>query len=90
MIYIGLGAFSLGLLLALVGWIWLIVLGFRHGGVWWGILIILFNWFAGLAFWLKYKKALVPLVLTGVGVLVMLLSQAIVYMSFCCGPMVGA
>ncbi len=45
----------LGLLIFLVGWIWLIVIGFKQGGALWGILIFLFSWLAGLIFAIMNK-----------------------------------
>ncbi|HMS39995.1 MAG TPA: hypothetical protein PKE69_07210 [Pyrinomonadaceae bacterium] len=45
-----------GLLVFLVGWIWLIVIGFQKGGALWGILIFFFNWLAGLIFAIMKKE----------------------------------
>lgn len=45
-----------GLLLFLVGWIWLIVIGFKQGGALWGILIFLFSWLSGLIFAIMKKE----------------------------------
>lgn len=64
---IGFGAIAIGSLIALIGWIWLIVLGFRHGGALWGILIIFFSWLAGLIFCFMHKTGWLPLVLMIVG-----------------------
>lgn len=41
---------GLGGLIAVIGWIWLIVVAFKTGGALWGILVFLFNWLAGLIF----------------------------------------
>jgi hypothetical protein len=63
----GLGM-GFGALLFLIGWIWLIVVGFKQGGALWGILIILFSWLAGIIFCFMNKTGWVPLVLMLVGV----------------------
>ncbi len=60
-------ALGLGLLIAVIGWIWLIVLGFQKGGALWGILIILFSWLAGLVFCIMNKTGWIPLILMVVG-----------------------
>ncbi|MBK8813438.1 MAG: hypothetical protein IPN69_22300 [Acidobacteria bacterium] len=73
--YLGFGLVGLGGPLALIGWIWLLVLGFQNGGALWGILIFLFSGLAGLVFCIVYKKGwaafalmLVGGLLSGVGV----------------------
>lgn len=75
----GLGL-GLGGLICLIGWIWLIVLGFQKGGALWGILIFFFSWIAGIVFCIMYKTGWVPLVmmiigavLAGVGMVPMIL-----------------
>lgn len=60
-------ALGFGGLLAFIGWIWLVVLGFKQGGALWGILIILFSWMAGLVFCIMHKTGWVPLILMIVG-----------------------
>ena len=45
---IGILASLFGSLLFFVGWIWLIVLGFKHGGALWGILNIIFQPITGI------------------------------------------
>ena len=64
---IGFGAVGIGSLIALIGWIWLIVVGFQKGGVLWGILIIFFSWIAGLIFCIMHKTGWLPLILMVVG-----------------------
>lgn len=64
---IGLLAVGLGCLVSFIGWVWLIVLGFKEGGALWGILIILFSWLAGLIFCIMHKTGWIPLVLMLVG-----------------------
>lgn len=56
-----------GGLMFFLGWIWLIVLGFKQGGVGWGILMILFNWFTGLVFCLVKKTGWPALGLMTIG-----------------------
>lgn len=72
----------LGSLVAFVGWIWLIVIGFKQGGALWGILIILFSWLAGLIFCIMHKTGWVPLILmiaggiiASIGVVPMVMGQ---------------
>lgn len=62
----------LGLLLFLVGWIWLIVVGFKQGGALWGILIFLFSWLAGLIFAIMNKTGWTQLILMIVGFVLMM------------------
>lgn len=60
---------SLGGILFLVGWIWLIIIGFKKGGILWGILIILFSWIAGLVFCIMKKEGWLQLVMLLIGAL---------------------
>jgi hypothetical protein len=64
---VGTLALGLGGLIAFIGWVWLIVLGFKHGGALWGILIILFSWLAGLVFCIMHKTGWIPLILMILG-----------------------
>ena len=64
---IGFGAMGLGGLLAFIGWIWLLVVGFQKGGALWGILIFFFNWLAGLIFCIIHKTGWIPLILMILG-----------------------
>jgi hypothetical protein len=63
--FLGIG---FGALLFLIGWIWLIVLGFKEGGPLWGILIIFFSWLAGIIFCFMKKTGWIPLALMLVGI----------------------
>jgi hypothetical protein len=45
----------LGLVLCLVGWIWLIVIAYKTAGALWAILIFLFSLLAGLIFCIVHK-----------------------------------
>jgi hypothetical protein len=58
---------GLGGLIALIGWIWLMVVGFQQGGALWGILIFFFSWVAGLIFCIMHKTGWVPLVMMVIG-----------------------
>ncbi len=64
---LGFGIISLGSLIALIGYIWLIVVGFQRGGALWGILIIFFSWIAGLIFCIVKKTGWTPLILMILG-----------------------
>lgn len=65
--FIGFGIMGIGGLITLIGYIWLIVIGFQKGGALWGILIFLFSWIAGLIFCIMHKTGWIPLVLMIVG-----------------------
>ena len=67
---LGLGGLAIGGLVAFIGWIWLMVLGFKQGGILWGVLIFLFSGIAGLVFCIVYKTGWVPLILLIVGGLI--------------------
>lgn len=78
---IGYGAMGLGGLLVLIGWIWLIIIGFKEGGALWGILIFFFSWIAGLVFCIMNKTGWVPLVLMIVGGIISSIGMIPVMMS---------
>lgn len=67
---IGIAAMGLGVLIALIGWIWLIITGFKVGGALWGILNIFFQPITGIIFCVMHKTGWVPLVLMIVGNLI--------------------
>ena len=46
----------LGVVLLLVGWIWLIVIGYKSGGALWAVLIFFFSLIAGLIFCITKKE----------------------------------
>ena len=58
---------GLGCLIALIGWIWLVIIGFQKGGALWGILIFLFTWLAGLVFCIMNKTGWLPLAMMIIG-----------------------
>lgn len=58
---------ALGTIVFLVGWIWLIVVGFKTGGALWGILNIFCQPVTGLIFCIMHKTGWVPLVLIVLG-----------------------
>lgn len=64
---IGFGAIGIGMLVALIGWIWLIVLGFQNGGALWGILNIFFQPITGIIFCIMHKTGWAALALLIVG-----------------------
>ncbi len=64
---IGFIAIGLGILIGLIGWIWLIIKGFQEGGVLWGILNIILQPITGLIFCLKYKTGWLQLALLILG-----------------------
>lgn len=45
----------LGVLLFLVGWIWLMVVAYKAAGALWAVLIFFFSLLAGLIFCIMYK-----------------------------------
>jgi hypothetical protein len=55
-----------GGLVFFVGWIWLIILGFKQS-IWWGILMILFNWFAAIVFCIVKKTGWLGLAIMTIG-----------------------
>lgn len=67
----------LGGLLFLVGWIWLIVVGFKQGGALWGILIFLFSWIAGLIFAFTKKTGWTQVGIMVLGFILMLVGGAV-------------
>ncbi|REJ75357.1 MAG: hypothetical protein DWQ47_07700 [Acidobacteria bacterium] len=64
---IGAGIGGIGGLIALIGYIWLIVVGFKQGGALWGILIFFFSFLAGLIFCIMHKTGWVPWILMVLG-----------------------
>jgi hypothetical protein len=66
----------LGLILFLVGWIWLIIVGFKQGGALWGILIFLFSWLAGLVFAIMNKTGWTQLALMIIGFILIFVGGA--------------
>jgi len=65
--FVGFGVFGIGILLALIGWIWLIVLGFQKGGALWGILNIFFQPITGIIFCVMHKIGWLALALLIIG-----------------------
>lgn len=65
---------TVGGLISLIGWIWLVVIGFQKGGALWGILIFFFSWLAGLVFcimnktgWMQLAMMIIGGIIAGVG-----------------------
>lgn len=59
----------LGALVFLVGWIWLIVTGFKVGGALWGILNIFFQPITGLIFCIVKKAGWQPFIIMIIGLI---------------------
>lgn len=68
--YLGMAAVGLGFLLALIGWIWLVVTGFKVGGALWGILNIFFQPITGIIFCVMHKTGWAALGLMIVGIII--------------------
>jgi hypothetical protein len=60
---------GIGSLVFLIGWIWLIVVGFQVGGVLWGILNIFFQPVTGLIFCIVKKAGWTPFILMIIGII---------------------
>lgn len=58
----------IGGILALVGWIWLIIVGFQVGGILWGILNIFLQPITGLIFCIVKKAGWTPFIIMIVGI----------------------
>ncbi len=67
---IGLGAAGIGGLIALIGWIWLIIIGFQNGGALWGILNIFFQPITGIIFCVMHKTGWLQLAMMIVGYII--------------------
>ena len=57
---------GIGGLIALIGWVWLIILGFKKSAVW-GIVVILLSWLGGLIFCIVNKEGWLQLALMTIG-----------------------
>lgn len=64
---IGFGVSGLGGLLAFIGVIWLVVLGFQKGGALWGILNLFCQPITGIIFCIQHKTGWIPLALIIIG-----------------------
>ncbi|MBX7054126.1 MAG: hypothetical protein K1X36_04145 [Pyrinomonadaceae bacterium] len=62
----------LGLLLLVVGWVWLMVVAFKSGGALWAVLIFFFSWIAGLIFCFVKKDGWMQLGLMILGMILMI------------------
>lgn len=79
---IGFGAIGIGILIAFIGWIWLIVIGFQTGGPLWGILNIFFQPITGIIFcvmhktgWLQLALLIIGNIIAGVGIVPIMLAN---------------
>jgi hypothetical protein len=68
---------SLGAILALIGWVWLIFTGFTKAGALWGILAIFFSWIAGLGMYFTKKVGLTPTLVALAGAALIVIGQLI-------------
>jgi hypothetical protein len=66
----------IGSILMLIGWIWLLVIAFKNGGILWVVLIFFFSLVAGLVYcivkktgWTQYAMILVGWLIVMYGVL---------------------
>ncbi len=64
---LGLGAILVGVLIAFIGWVWLVVIGFKTGGALWGILNIFFQPITGIIFCVMHKTGWLALALLIIG-----------------------
>lgn len=64
---IGAAGMGLGGLVAFVGWIWLLITGFKEGGFLWGLAIFFFSGLGGLIFCIIYKTGWVPWIMMFIG-----------------------
>lgn len=64
---VGLGVILVGILIALIGWVWLVVIGFKTGGALWGILNIFFQPITGIIFCVMHKTGWLPFALMIIG-----------------------
>ena len=60
----------IGLLAALVGWVWLVIVAFKTNGALWGILNIFFQPITGLIFCIMKKTGWTPFIVMIVGLVV--------------------
>ena len=67
---IGMGAIGIGFLLTLIGWVLLIVAGFKVGGAVWGILNIFFQPITGIIFCVVHKTGWGGLILLIIGMII--------------------
>ena len=78
---LGLGAIGLGFLIALIGWVWLVVIGFKVGGALWGILNIFLQPITGIIFCIMHKTGWVALALMIVGIIIEMIGLVPLIMS---------
>lgn len=58
-----------GLVVMLIGWIWLVITGFKVGGVLWGLLNIIFQPITGLIFCIVKKAGWQPFIVMIIGLI---------------------
>lgn len=67
----------LGAVLMFIGWMWLIVIGYKKGGALWAVLIVFFSLIAGLAFCITKKEGWLQWTMLVVGWLVVMFGGGI-------------
>ncbi len=79
---LGFGVMGLGILIALIGWVWLIITGFKEGGALWGILNIFFQPITGIIFcvmhktgWFALALLIIGNIIAGVGIVPIVMSN---------------
>ena len=60
---------GLGGLIFMIGWIWLMVVAFKEGGIIWAIVIFFFGWLGGLIFAIVHKTGWIPWIVMVLGTL---------------------
>jgi hypothetical protein len=72
----------LGLVLFLVGWIWMMVVAYKAAGALWAVLIFFFSLLSGLIFCIMKKEGWIQWGLMLVGWLLMILSGGMSYSAY--------
>lgn len=67
----------LGVVIFLIGWIWMIVVAFKQGGALWAVLVFLFSWIAGLIFAVMKKDGWTQVGIMIAGLVLMILGNAL-------------
>lgn len=69
----------IGGIVFLVGWIWLIIIGFKAGGALWGILNIFFQPITGIIFAVMKKTGWMQLGIMILGLILMVVGGAVTF-----------
>jgi len=79
--FVGYGVMGIGGLIAFIGWIWLVVLGFQKGGALWGILNIFFQPITGIIFCFMHKTGWIALAMLIIGNIIAVVGMVPVMMN---------